>query len=392
MLPYALNKIDAAVIQEICELHFSESETVDFKQELTKANDGGKNELAKDVAAMANADGGDIVFGIKEEKGSGEKPGGTAESIVPIADEPFEVAQRRFVQTLDSWLEPKLRGIQYKHVAVLGGYVMVVRVPASFDGPHCTRNSNDQRRFAIRNGTVTTDMSYDQIRNAFDRTASLAEKARELTNQRMAMVAARQTPRPMDPVPICVAEFVPLSGLAGRAKVDVAKLHKDDFGFLALPKWRGGGVSRSLNLDGLIVHPGGRDTVNAMTHVFRDGRLEFLLIGGGEREEGRKLIWSKIVTDFIEQAAEASFQLAEKCGMSGPAILTFALMHVADHEFAIKDHFFQFSPAKADRGNLIFPEIWIEDVSVKVDVAELVAPTIEVLWQAFEFERAKQQD
>jgi hypothetical protein len=32
-----------------------------------------------------------------------------------------------------------------------------------------------------------------------------------------------------------------------------------------------------------------------MTDVFRDGRLECLLIGGGEREQGKKPIWSKAV-------------------------------------------------------------------------------------------------
>jgi hypothetical protein len=38
-----------------------------------------------------------------------------------------------------------------------------------------------------------------------------------------------------------------------------------------------------------------RQHLAAMTDVFRDGRLECRLIGGGEREQGKKPIWSKAV-------------------------------------------------------------------------------------------------
>ena len=83
MFPYPLDKIDAVALAEICAQHFSESETVDFKQELTKSSDAGKNELAKDVSTMANASGGDLIFGLREQKGDGETPGGTAEAVPP---------------------------------------------------------------------------------------------------------------------------------------------------------------------------------------------------------------------------------------------------------------------------------------------------------------------
>jgi hypothetical protein len=386
MLPYPLDQLDATALSEICAKHFNESGTLDFKAELTKTDDKGKNELAKDVCAMANSDGGDLVFGVREES-----DGGFAESISPITSEKFDEASRRILSTLDAWIEPKIRGLQVRKVDVEGGYVAVIRVPASFGGPHCVRNGNSQRRFVLRNGTITVDMSYDQIRTAFDRTATLAEKARQLIDQRLALVAERRTPRPMEQVPICAAEFVPFSGLSGRAKVDVAKLRNDNFEKLALPIWRDSSVTRTLNLDGLIVHPNGGDSVNAMTHVFRDGRFETLQIGGGEGQQGRKLIWSKVVTDFMTEATRTALRFAQTCEMSGPAILCFALMHIDDYEFAIKENFHRYRPPTADRSALVFPEIWIEEVSANVDIAELVAPTIEILWQAFDFAKAHDQ-
>ncbi|MDR6428020.1 MULTISPECIES: ATP-binding protein [Variovorax] len=130
MLPYALDQIDAATFQAICDQRFSESGTVDFKQELTRNDDKGKNELAKDVCALANADGGDLVYGVKEDSA-----GGTAESVAPLVGESYDDASRRLLQTLESWVEPRIRGIQLKHVPLKGGFGLVIRVPASFDGP-----------------------------------------------------------------------------------------------------------------------------------------------------------------------------------------------------------------------------------------------------------------
>ena len=42
----------------------------------------------------------------------------------------------------------------------------------------------------------------------------------------------------------------------------------------------------------------------------------------------------------------------------------------------------------ADRPHLVFPDIWIDDVSGDVDVDQLLLNTVEVLWQSFGYFRS----
>lgn len=385
MLPYSLDKINANVLVEICSQRFSESGTIDFKKELTKSDDRGKNELAKDVCALANADGGDLVFGIGEDKA-----GGTAENVVPITDESFDQASRRFLQTLEAWVEPKIQGLQIKNVDVDGGFVMVLRVPSSFDGPHCIRNGNSQRRFVVRNGTTTADMSYDQIRRSFDRTSSLIEQARRLIDQRLLLIQERKTARPVDAVPLSAVEVVPLASLAGRVGVDVGALYDRGFSDYIPKKWNSGAITRSLNLDGLLVYQSGRETSNAWTNIFRDGRYETVMIGGRDTGE-KRVIWSSVVSQFFQQGVESALLLAKKQNISGPAIVRLALMHVDGFTFEVNGDFWDMENSLADRNHLVLPEILIDDVSVDIDVAALLTNSIDVLWHCFSLARPKDQ-
>lgn len=377
MLPYALDKIDALVLDEICKQRFSESSTIDFKEELTKNNDQGKNELAKDVCALANADGGDLVFGIKEER-----DGGTAESVVPLRGESFDEASRRFLQTLEAWIEPKIRGLQIRNIPVDGGFAMIVRVPASFDGPHCTRNNNSQRRFVVRNGTITADMNYDQLRTAFDRTASLAVQARKFIAQRLLSSQERKMWRPMKDGPIAIIEFVPLSGLAGRASIDVKTVD-----YSTLMFWDGG-CNQAMNLDGLVAYLDADEGLWAMTQLYRNGCMETARVAGGTGQNGPTGVWSSVVVDFYGRAITSILASSKKFGVSGPALIQCGVLHTMNCVLE-RGPMSTYSNTKiADRPHLVFPDIWIEDVSGDVDVDQLLLNTVEVLWQSFGYSKS----
>lgn len=376
MLPHALDQIDAATFQAICDQRFSESGTVDFKQELTRNDDKGKNELAKDVCALANADGGDLVYGIKE--GSA---GGTAESVTPLVGESYDDASRRLLQTLESWIEPRIRGIQLQHVPLEHGFGLVIRVPASFDGPHCIRNNNSQRRFVLRNGTITSDMTYDQLRSAFSSSDSIATQARDFVKSRLKLVEDRGMQMPMGESPLAVLELVSLSGLASRSSVDVKKVQFVDF-----IAWDSGANPR-MNLDGIGAYYGANGQAYSQSQLFRNGSMEYITIAGGSGQDGKMGVYATETLDFFERSLDVSLKATKKYEISGPALVICALMHVEGCVLAIDNNSFRRSKA-ADRPFMVFPEIYIEDVSGAVDVAALLSETRDVLYQAFGYSAA----
>ena len=70
MLLSTLDQITEAALRKLCDDRCPESNSLDFKRELPGNSDKDKQELLKDVCALANADGGDLVYGIEEVAGA----------------------------------------------------------------------------------------------------------------------------------------------------------------------------------------------------------------------------------------------------------------------------------------------------------------------------------
>jgi len=243
----------------------------------------------------------------------------------------------------------------------------------------------------MRNGTSTTDLTFDQLRAAFDRTATLAERARRFIAGRLQLIIDRKTPKPLMAGPLWVVHLVPIAGLAGRQTVDLNSLYTKDFIQFLGNDWGGG--DRAFNLDGLVVHPGVRqdDGYYAYNHIFRTGAIEGVSIGGAKRQvpsggPERALVWSLNMSKFFHNSVGTFMQSTKNWGFAGPAVLSIAVLQVEGYELAIGDIFRQFNKAVSDRPHLVLPEVWIENLDT-ADIDGAVRPLMDMLWQAFGAER-----
>jgi hypothetical protein len=380
-----LDQINEAYLQGLCDDKTTESQTLEFKRELPATDE--KRELQKDVCALANADGGDIVYGIAEVAGSASK-------VMPLPTAFLDAARRRIAQALNS-IEPRLQGLRVHPVQVTDGFAVIARVPASFDGPHSYRVDSGARKFVMRNGTDTTDMNFDQIRTAFDRTATLAEQAREFIDKRFAAISQRQTWRPFVVGPICAVALVPIAGLAGRLSVDIAALNNSYSGF-TFRDWSS--VSRTMNLDGLVVYPVGNDGdgVLGYTQIYRNGAVVALRTGAALAFQ-KKIIPSSMVTGFYRDAIMKAIYGAKALGFTGPAVLKCAMVSVTGYQFGVGRSSDPRARAVAhpDRDSLVLPDTWvsaIEGIETSDQIDALTLPMMDMLWQAFDLERCLEFD
>jgi hypothetical protein len=313
--------------------------------------------------------------------------------VVPIATEAFDALVRRYTETLNAKVEPRIHGIRFKEVRLAeGGYAAVVRVPSSYDGPHTVRATQELRRFVIRNGTSISDMSFDQIRGAFDRTATLAERASKFIGDRLDEITTRRTSTPiLGDGPIWTVHVVPISGVGGRVQPDLREIHSRTFVNFLGDDWGGG--SRTFNFDGLAIHPGGRnaDGYYAYAHVFRNGAIEHASLGGSKQpmQQGgpeRSFVWSLGMTKFFWKSATTSLNELQRMGFSGPALLSIALLSAKGYELGIGDVFHPFGRSAADRQSLVVPPGWIENLET-ADLSETLRPMLDSIWQAFDAAR-----
>lgn len=387
MLIQNIADIDSALLESVCAERWPESSTLEFKREPPGLADRDKHELLKDICAFANADGGDIVFGIDEVDGS-------AANLTPISSESADGLMRRITQTVESGIEPRLPNLQIRRIDIDSGYFLIVRIPASYLGPHSIR-VNNSRRFVMRNGTNTSDLSFEQLRTAFDRTASLGEQARAFIRDRNNALQRQEAAKRLLAGPISAIHLVPLSGMAGKQAPDLQALH-NDFTSLLDPNWGGG--SRAFNLDGLVVYPGGTpsDGHYGYTLICRTGAMEAASLAGGEVQQNpsapkKLVIWSLDMTQYFRGRTAKFLALAKQHGFSGPAMISFSMLHVGGYELGIDGLFWHRSPPVADRPHLIAPSVWIDSLeSVATD--DVVRPLLDTLWQGFGMERCLDYD
>jgi hypothetical protein len=168
-------QIGAAVAAKV-----PEAEDLDFKQSLYPKTTDGKQELAKDVAGLANVSGGILVLGVTDQ-------GSAAHTSEPV---PLSAAETERMQKIcQHGVRPFLPGVKIIPVPLAPGeptgyYVIIV--PRSPDAPHATVRGGDNGdgtllSYPARDGQITRYLHEAEIARYYrDRFISRAEMAAAL--------------------------------------------------------------------------------------------------------------------------------------------------------------------------------------------------------------------
>lgn len=381
MLLYQLKELDETNLNQVCNDQTSESLTLEFKRELPTKELQSKAEFLKDVTALANANGGDLVYGIEEKAGAAFK-------IHPIVITSVDSEKRRLGQILDAGAEPRITGIQFHEIEVKDGFVLILRIPQSFDGPHRV-NYNNEERFFLRSGTHTSKMSYDQLKIAFDRTATLVEKVKAFRRERLSAIQLGQVPLPIMSGPLCVAHVIPLSSIIGRQLIDIVKLSQDPSEIIFRGTWQN---TCKLNLDGIVAYNGitqSHPETYSYNQIYRTGCTESVFYGGtlNGDEQTKNNIPSTLITANLRNSIIKNINFLKNSNIAGPVIVGVSMLNVKGFTFAVGGNFSLFNNAIPDRNTLILPEVWMESLETLDDIDDVIKPMMDLLWQSFDLTR-----
>jgi hypothetical protein len=382
MILERVDVISSALIAELVANKTPESSTLEFKRDLPGTSDGDKREFLKDVCAMANSRGGDILYGVQEKDGA-------AAALAPITSESADAAMRRLGQLLDACLEPRVRGLRFKPVELAsGGYALLARVPQSQVGPHRYVHQG-QSRFPLRNETHISDMSYEQLRNAFDRTATLSERAKEFRSRRVEAISKGGGGKAVAGGTSALVHVMPLSSMGGQEEVDVVAAHAR-FTELALSGWNS--IDRLLNLDGLLVYQAlGKDELYNYVQLYRSGMVEIYSSPYSFERGDQSFIPSQNLAHFFHEAIGKALATPARFGVGGGAFIGISLLDAAGHTLGVGQMFNLYHKAVSDRPDLVLPERWVESIDeFKID--DVAKPLLDMLWQCFGLERCSYYD
>ncbi len=147
-------KISASDLNALIDSNAPEGETLDYKGDCY-AERKGNLEIARDISAFANKNGGRIIIGVSEN----------GESLVKTPIENPTVESLRIRQVSQSSIEPRIKGLEIQVVRTAEdgnkGFV-VVFVPESKNRPHMV-TSDGKQEFWVRDGDTRARMTHQQI-------------------------------------------------------------------------------------------------------------------------------------------------------------------------------------------------------------------------------------
>ncbi|PKM47712.1 MAG: hypothetical protein CVV03_02265 [Firmicutes bacterium HGW-Firmicutes-8] len=159
---------------------------LDFKRELLPLNQDGKFELLKDISAMANADGGFIIYGVEQDSD------GAPANLPGLEIQDTDHLQNQIDQIISSGIEEAIYGVRHRSIARNDGrYYYIIKIPSSYLAPHMINIQTTKPRFYQRMNTVNVPLNVRQIKEAVLKMQGAEQKAIEYIQGRKIKLSQR---------------------------------------------------------------------------------------------------------------------------------------------------------------------------------------------------------
>ena len=378
-LPRNINDITTADVEALVNNAVPEDSHLDYKRDLPGRDDAARGALVGDASAFANATGGDLIYGVDED---GE---GRAARIAPITANPDDEA-RRVLDVLLNGVEPRMPGVQVRPVPVPGGFILVVRVPQSWTGPHRAKTN---QHFYVREGLRSRKLDVPEVRGLFLRSEAQAQRIRDFRTGRLGLLLSGESPVRLQAGALLVVHLIPTEAALGNLSVDPV-LYSERRHLPALGTTVPGA---RLNLDGALgVRNVDREgCTHGYSQMFRNGYFETLKVltaFDGTAPILPSLSYEQELIQLVERFRQELAFLGTSTEMTCMLSLLRAnsvLLGLDRGRFMFLDphqgHF--------DRDTLPLP-----DVLVAADVAAVTAlrPVFDLVWQSAGLQRSFNYD
>lgn len=354
-----------------------EAKKLEYKRDLPGNSDSEKKEFLADISSFANASGGDIIYGIEEDRSTG-KPVGPLEGLaISNVDE----TKQRLDNIILNGLEPQLPSYSYTikpiHLSN-SNYVIIIRILRSWLNPHRISFKNSSK-FYSRNSSGKYLMDVQELRAAFILSESITEKIKNFVEKRLSKIISNESHVQFNNQEILILHLIPLEAFRLGKVYKINSLTQKSY---ALMPMHSSGWNSRYNIDGYLTF----DVIKSRTpfektyvQLYRNGIIEaaedylFQLY----KEEGKISIFpiSDIESELMQKIPHYLENLKE-IEADPPVYISINIFGVKG--FGHPSHFENTYPI--DRDHLNPPSVLIENYNE--DLGKIFKPTFDSLWNA----------
>src|ERR1039458_372174 len=223
---------------------------------------------------MANAAGGDMVFGVVDKDGPDGQNTGIAEKLSGIRIPNVQKAIEPLTNLIRDGIKPRLTGVAMRSVTCAGGDVLVIRIPASWNRPHMVTIGNVDK-FYIRTAIGSSPMSLDEIARAFSEQGELREIIARWRSHRAELIERANGPIPLSSEVAVLFHIIPSEAFTPGAFKEAWRVPEDEKKRVYVPN---GNYNQRYNADGFLCFSSSADMhaprFYAYTQLFRSGIID----------------------------------------------------------------------------------------------------------------------
>lgn len=367
----ALKEIAEADLQELVALAVPEGKSIEYKLALPKADPADKKEFLADVTSIANASGGLLLFGIREDKG-------IAVEITGLTVSDADQEMLRLSNMLQSGVEPRIPALEMRSVQLANGNsVIAIRTPRSWLGPHMIKESG---RFFARSSNGKHPLDVAEIRNSFLETERLTSRLKEFRAERLSAILADEIPVSLGKASRIVLHAIPLSGLTERSEIDLHRIARNEKPVLyPMDPWSNCGTY--FVFEGVVCCQRNQDgTSPSYTLVARNGACEIVADNlCWTDEKGFMALMPSYEKRLVDYWPVVRRTL-ETANIEPPIMLALSLLNIRNHMFTFNAGQFHMSLHPIRQQHLVLPECMLE--SWNDDIGDCLRPAFNMVANA----------
>lgn len=354
-----------------------EGRTIEYKRELPGGNNDSKHEFLADVSSFANASGGDLIYGVRDKKGADGKSTGVPEAADGLAGINADGEQLRLTSMLRDGLDPRIPGIQIKHVDGFSlGPIIILRIPKSWSAPHMVK-FNGSSRFYSRTSAGKYQMDVREIRSAFLASESIGDKIAAFRAERLGKILIGETPVPLVAEPKIVLHLLPIRAFSEPESLNLKKIQsKWEIQPMGVDQFQ---VRPRFNFKGLLADGSDQATEGKRAYIqlFRNGVLESVFVGPAA---GRILFGLEFEASLMREGP-SYIEFLDNCGV-GPMFVALSLISSKGFVIVMDERHRGplLSITKIGEDVLAAPESLNEEK--RGDIRKLLRSALDSIWQA----------
>lgn len=384
MIPKNIDQVNEKDLQALVENSVLERKTIEYKQSLPSDSDSDKKEFLADVSSFANASGGDLIYGIIQNKENG-----TPERLEGLDIKNPDQEILRLENLIRNGIEPRIPSFNIRPIPLSNSRIaIIIRVNKSWISPHRV-SFKGHDKFYSRGSNGKYPLNVEELRIAFTLSETLIDKIKKFRENRISAVYAGETPVPLYDGAKIILHLIPIISFNPAQHYDIDKIASQPGKIAPIYCMS---YNCRYNLDGFLTYSAGRsEKSHSYVQLFRNGIIEAVEALMLNSRTGELLIPSGAFEKELIISLSGYLSILQTLNVELPIFIFLTLVGVKGYSMAIdRMRYFGYEPYKIDRDVLFLPEVIIE--SYDVNAADVLKPCFDSVWNACGFPRSLNYD